>query len=249
MLLFLRVRAAEATLDLGLTAVKQRVEDASRRLTRLGATWVGVGDPHEDEHASTDPMDKIRIPMIPGLTPPVTTSRRGVNVTLTATWDVAGRPTEEVLRLADRLRFEAAADDEPEEPAPDVPAWASPEEQMRQLMARAAVPPKQDVSPKFLYVARPADEVMDRLAAEAYARARRAAERLARAAGRRLGGLSSTWYGTPISAARMMRLQESQTMAAVLATGSYVPADGEIVTDDPRAAELTVSVHAIHVLE
>ena len=56
LLMIVRVRAAEATLELGLTDVKQRSADTVRRLTRLGATQVEAGEPHTDDHADADPM-------------------------------------------------------------------------------------------------------------------------------------------------------------------------------------------------
>lgn len=245
MLMYLRVRAAEATMDHGLTTVRQRAEDAAGRLSRLGATWVRSGEPHEDDNASTDPMARWRPPPIPGLPPPPP-ARRGVNVTLTASWDVTGRSAEEVLRLTDRLRFEVTADEPEDEATEDVPAWADPEEQVRQMMARSMEPPKEDVAPKFLFVARPGDDDLDRLTAGAYAAARRSIDRLARAAGRRAGELVSI-SGSESSFDHLNI--DRQRWKALLATGDYVPADNEVVSDDPRAAHLTISVIATFTLE
>src|SRR5262245_9114330 len=120
-LMLVRVRAAEATLELGLADLKQRCADAVRRLTRLGATRVETGEPHEDDRADPDPMARVRAAATPRRRRPADGAlpeRRGVNVTLTATWEIAGLSAEEVLGLVDRLRFDAAADaDAPEPPA------------------------------------------------------------------------------------------------------------------------------------
>jgi Protein of unknown function (DUF541) len=251
LLMLVRVRAAEATLELGLADVKQRCADAVRRLTRLGAKRVDAGEAHSDDHANPDPMAKMRAAAMPRLGRPAAAppaERRGVNVALTATWDIAGLSVEEVLLLVDRLRFDADANVDPTDgthPSADLPPWAGPEEQLRTIMAQVTDPPE-DRSPKFLYVARPSDEHMARAAAEAYAAARRAAERLAHAAGRRLGELTSLSSGADVRADRLM---ERQRCAALLAASSYDLREGEVVSEDPRTAEVTLSVHATHHLE
>jgi hypothetical protein len=75
------------------------------------------------------------------------------------------------------------------------------------------------------------------------------AERLAHAAGRRLGELSalnSSPYGGD---SRADRLMERQRCAALLGASSYDLREGEVVSEDSRAVEMTVSVHATHHLE
>jgi hypothetical protein len=175
--------------------------------------------------------------------------RPAVNVTVTGTWDIAGRSAEEVLVLVDRLRFEAAAAADPPAPSPEPLPWAGPEEQVRALLAQATEPPPDDRSPTFLYVARPADEQLTRAVAEAYGAARRLAERFARAADRRLGELASLNFGAIGADGRADRLMERQRCSALLAASSYVLGEGEVVSDDPRAVEVTVSVHATHHLD
>jgi uncharacterized protein YggE len=115
-------------------------------------------------------------------------------------------------------------------------------------MAQAAEPPE-DRAPKFLYVARLDDEQLARATAEAYAAARRTAERLAQGAGRRLGELASLSEGHARPDMRPDRLMEQQRCAALLAASGYEPREGEVVSDDPRAVEVTVAVHASHHLE
>ena len=250
LLMLVRVRAAEATLELGLAEVKKRCADATRRLTRLGATRVEAGEPHADDHANPDPVAKMTAAAMlrrrpGGHQPP---ERAGVNVTLTGTWDIGGRAVEEVLGLVDRLRFDAAADAEPAEPAAELSPWAGPEEQMRAMMeqiAQATQPPD-DRDPKFLFVVRPSDEQLAEATAVAYQSARRQAERLARAAGRPLGELSYLNYG---SDTRTGQIMDKQRCEALLAASSYTLQDGEVVSDDPRAAEVTVSVHTSHYLD
>jgi uncharacterized protein YggE len=251
LLMLVRVRAAEATLELGLAKLKQHGADVVRRLTRLGATRVETGEPHEDDRADPDPMARMRAAATPRRRRPVDAplpERRGVNVTLTATWDIAGRSAEEVLTLVDRLRFDAAADAEPTDPPVELPPWAGPEEELQALMAQMTEPPPDDRSPKFLYIARPNDEQLARALAEAYEAARRMAERLAHAAGRRLGELTSLSSGNGVES-RADRLMERQRCAALLEASAYEPQEGEVVSEDPRAVRMTISVHATHHLE
>jgi hypothetical protein len=252
LLMLVRVRAAEATLELGLAEVKQRCADAARRLTRLGAARVEAGEPHEDDRADPDPMARMRAAATPRLPRPADAplpERRGVNITLTATWDIAALSAEEVLVLVDRLRFDAAADADPTDPPPDPPPWSGPEEQLRSIVTQMAEPPPADRSPKFLYVARPSDEQLARATAEAYRVARRRAERLAHSAGRRLGELTSLSSLADGADGRADRLVERQRCAALLAASSYDLREGEVVSEDPRAAGVTIFVHATHYLE
>src|SRR5262249_23302692 len=157
-------------------------------LTRLGATRVEAGEPHEDDRANPDPMARVQAaarPRLRRLADAPLPERRGVNVTLTATWDVAGRAAEEVLLLVDQLRGVAAAGAAaPPGPVAGRPSWAGPEELVRSIMAQAAEPPPDDRSPRFLYVARPTDEQLARATEEAYGVAGGMARRLAHAAGR-----------------------------------------------------------------
>jgi hypothetical protein len=116
-------------------------------------------------------------------------------------------------------------------------------------MAQATEPPPDDRSPKFLYVARPSDEQLVRATEEAYRVARHQAERLAHAAGRRLGELSSLNsldYGGDNRADRLMARQRC---AALLGASSYDLREGEVVSEDSRVVEVTISVHATHRLE
>jgi hypothetical protein len=55
-------------------------------------------------------------------------------------------------------------------------------------------------------------------------------------------------YGHP-GADRPDRMMERQKWNAVLSAACYDLQDGDVVTDDPRAAEVTLSVHATFVLD
>ncbi len=258
LLMVVRVRAAEATLDLGLTEVKKRAGEAAHRLGRLGASSVEIGEPHADEQAEPDPMAKMRAAAMPrarrrsGEGTPA--ERRGVNVFLTAMWDISTLPADEALQLVDRLRFEAAADaaEHPPEPPAAAAQWAGPEEQLREMMAQMAQltqPPPADLSPQFLFVARLTDVQYGKAAAEAVATARQKAERLAHATGRRLGDLVSLHTGPFGLDTRSDVLMERQRCMAWLASSSYHLLDGEAVSESLRAAEFNVNVNATFYLD
>jgi hypothetical protein len=244
LLVIARVRAAAATLDLGLAEVRRRAEDAVHRLTRLGASRAWAGIAHPDDQADPDPVAAHMRTMAARRRPSAPADRPGVNVAVAATWDIAELTAEGVLALVDRLRFdiEVAADADPPDPPESPSPWADPAEQIQRMMAQVAQPPD-DRSPKFLYLARATDEQLTRAAAEAYGSARRRAARLAAAAGLRLGGVSSLMYGHA-AIGRPDQMMAQQRSAALLATVGYELGDGEVAAEDPRATEVAVSVHA-----
>jgi hypothetical protein len=253
LLLVLRVRSEQATLELGLADVKRQGEEIGRRMTKLGATRVWAGEPHPDDQADTDPMARMQAAAASRMkrTAAAPTDRRpAVNITLAASWDIAGQSVEQVLLLADRLRFDVALDEEPQA-QPEQPDWSDPVASLQKMMTAMTAPAEPtpgDRSPTFLFIARPDDGVLAQAAADAYRLARGRADRLARAAGRRLGDVSSVMYGHA-GAERADRMMERQKWNAVLSAACCDLQDGDVVTDDPRAAEVTLSVHATFVLD
>lgn len=254
LLLVLRVRSEQATLELGLGDAKRQGEEISYRLNRLGATRVWAGEPHPDDQADPDPMARMQAAAASRMkrtTGVATDSRPAVNVTLAASWDIAGKSVEDVLLLVDRLRFDMAADQEPQGQPDPTPDWTDPVASIQKMMTAmtAATEPKPgDRSPNFLFIARPGEDALAKAAADAFRHARARAERLALAAGRRLGDLSSVMYNH-VGAERADRLMERQKCQAVLSAACYDLQDGDVVTDDARAAEVTLSVHATFALE
>jgi hypothetical protein len=259
LLMKVRVRATEATLELGLAKLKEQHESTSRWLTRLGAVRVECGEPHFADQAEQDAMTRSRAAtakamrkLAPGAARPAD-HERGVRAVLTATWEIGSMSAEETLVLVDRLRFEAAEDAGEPEPTEPTPPWASPEEQIQKIMMaqvqQLTQPPEDDGAPVFLFVARLDTEQLEKAAAAAFSRARENAERLARAAGMQLGQLGSLHVGHAVDHARPDRLMDRHRCAALLAGCSYEPGEHEAVSDDPRAAEFAVSVSVSYSLQ
>src|SRR5262245_14618259 len=248
------VLADESTLELGLTKLKAQCEATSRWLNRLGAVRVEVGEPHFADQGDRDPMVKMQnLARRAARRRPAqasTRQRAGVRAVLTATWEIASMSAEEIIILLDRLRFEVAGDSNSTE-APDEPSqWAAPEEQLRDLMAQFQQPPVDDTAPVFLFVARLEAEQLEKAMAEAFSRARESAERLARAAGLRLGPLA-TVFANPHAPdpARSYKLIEQQRCMSLLDGCSYELRDNECVSDDPRTTGFIVSVNVSYYLE
>jgi hypothetical protein len=130
LLMKLQLHAEGATLELGLADLKRQCAEASQWLRRLGAGRVDAGDPHFADQSAEDPMKAMRAATFRAMgKQPAGAApggrRREVRAVLTAAWEIAPMPAEEVLVLVDRLRFEAAGVGEAtEEPSP----WATPEE-------------------------------------------------------------------------------------------------------------------------
>jgi hypothetical protein len=276
LLMNVRLQAAEATLELGLSKLKKRCAAAVPWLKQLGAVRVEPGEPHFADQADTDPVTKIRAAtakaMALGRRSGEAAGRkreRAVSVVLTAAWDVATMTAEETLVLVDRLRFEAAPDGgAPEAPAAEagaaeaaeeLPPWATPEERLqaqmherlREMMTPIQQPPADDEAPQFLFIARLGEEQLEKATAEALVRAREEAERLARPAGLRLGLPSSLHvrFGGIGDGRDVHKLMEQRRCAALLAGSSYELGEHDIVSDDPRAAEFTVHVSVSYSVE
>jgi hypothetical protein len=251
LLMKLRLRAAEATLELGLAKLKQLREGAAVWLKRLGAERVEFGEPHFAETAEKDPMAAAQAAATKRFRkPPAGDRKREVCLVVTALWPIAALSPDDVLLLVDRLRFESTDDTGPAEAAEELPSWASPEEQVREMMSRLQQPPPDDPSPQFLFVARLDPERAEAAGAEAYALACRNAQRLARVAGQRVGRLSSVRFDPHTQhTVRTDKMMDRQRCAAILSGCAYDPTDDELVSDDPRPAEFRVGVSVTYLLE
>jgi hypothetical protein len=248
LVMLLPLRSSAPTLELRLDQLKKQCEGTAQWLKRLGAASVEFGEPHFADQIGKGPLQAVRAAAARALgkgpADPASEKRRGeVTIVATAQWEIAAMSPEETLLLVDRLRFEAAEDAATAEPAEETPAWSSPEEQLRQAMARMQAPLEDDRSPQILFVARLDEGQLERATTEAFAIARRAAERLARAAGLDLARLSMVHTSGGPGTIRPEKLMERQRCAALIAGSTYVLRDNEVVSDDSRPAELTVSVN------
>jgi hypothetical protein len=253
LLMKVKLRATEATLELGLASLKKQRDATAQWLRRLGAIRVDAGEPHFADQTDKKPvvqaMAAARALTGRAGAKAANEQKREVIVVLTAAWDVAALSGEETLLLVDRLRFEAAT--ESRAPAPEEPpTWASPEEQIRNMMAQIQAPPADDGAPQILFVARLTGEALEQAFGTALAVASANAERIARAAGMRAGELRSvhsTLNG--MMTTRTDKIMERQRCGLLLAGCAHELGDDEIVSDDPRPAEFTITVNATFSLE
>src|SRR5262249_15211188 len=163
---------AEATLELGLARLKEQCESTSRWMSRLGAVRVECGEPHFADQAEQDAATRARSAaaramrkLTPGAKPArherggrgVLTAVRGVGGVGAAGGGPGSLWAEERWVLVAGRRFEAAHEEgrgeaELAEPAPP---WASPEEQMQNIMMaqvqQLTQPPADDGAPVFLF--------------------------------------------------------------------------------------------------
>src|SRR5262245_11678536 len=104
LLMKVRVRAAEATLELGLARLTEQCESTSRWMSRLGAVRVECGEPHFADQAEQDAATRARSAAARAmrkLTPGAKPARheRGVRGVLTAVWEIGSLSAEETLVL------------------------------------------------------------------------------------------------------------------------------------------------------
>ena len=251
----LPLKAAGATLDLGLARSRTQREAAAGWLRGLGADHVEIGEPHFADQAEMDQATRIRAvtaaarPRRPGADAPAADAARGVRVVLTATWDISRLSADEVLLLLDRLRFESAPPAPPAEPAEEQPAWTDPAEAVMRVMQQFTEPPAENLAPQFLFVTRLAADEVERATADALAAARRSADLVARAAGRRVVGLSSViGHRAAVPDGRHDQMVERNRCAALLAGTTFVLREGDVVADDPRAVDVVVTLNATFTL-
>jgi hypothetical protein len=249
-----RLRTAEPTLELGLTKLKAKAEATSSLLRRLGAVRVETGEPHFDDQTDKDPLTAMQARTAKAFRKrstdePPPPPERGTNAVLTAAWPIATLTADETLVLVDRLKFELAEDTGSGESREGLLPWASPEEQVMEMMAQIHAPPD-DLAPQFLFVAAAGEEQREKASAEAFARARRQAELVARAAGFRLGALATIHGGfNGYADPRPDRMLERQRCAALLRGSSYDQDEAELITDRPQSAEFTVTLNVSFYLE
>lgn len=252
MLMLTRIRAAAATLELSLEDVQKQCRETTQRLLRLGATQVDAGEPHEDETADTDPTARLRTTFrvrIPRLSKAQLPERPGINVLLTARWNVEDMSAEQILVLVDQLRFDSASTAEPPAESVETTTWEEPIEKYMEMMTKLHDEVPIDLKPQFLFITRPNEEALSRATSRAFEMSKRIAERLAKAAGKTLGELSSvSSSGVALENTHEKILAQHQFSSA-LNSSSYELLPEELVSDDVRPVSASVSLHATYVLD
>lgn len=248
LLMRLTLRATEQTLELGFAKLRKQCEQVEKWLKRLDAERVEFGEPHFSDQDNGDPMKQHAkrmssvLAMGKASAPKEEAMPQKLNVVATAIWPIGSLSAEQVLIRVDRLRFETADTDTPPESAETAP-WASPEEQMQEVMARMFESFTDTDKPVILFVSKLSEEQLTAATTEAVALARRSAERMARAFGKPLG----TPTFTNVVSGRMANLRADKMMTRqrcemLLAGTSYHLDEDEVVSDDPRSAEFHLSV-------
>ncbi len=250
--MIIRMKASEATLELGLAKLKRQREAAPQWLKRLGAESVEFGEPHFADQADMDPMMKMRAETVKTQRKlqgkPTTDERnRDVVMVLTARWNIALMSAEEALVLLDRLRFEANEDVAPPEPVEEPKTWDSPQEQIQHMMAqmqRMHEMPQDDPAPIFLFISRLDDNQVKAAMAVAFSNARANAESVAGTAGMRIVALASIFNhaGHLVSDAKADKMLDRRGLLSKLAGSAYDLTENEIVSEDARTVEFAVKL-------
>jgi hypothetical protein len=243
LLLVITLKALAATLELQLARLQQQREASTKWLLRLGATRVDVGEPHFPDQAPKDPMMHAQTRAMQRMGGKTEEKKEGIRAVLTAIWDISALGAEQLLVLLDRLRFETAVipstTEETEEPSP----WSSPEEYLRAMMDRMRSGARaDDDAPEFFFISKVSEEQRTKAIADALARARSDAERVAHLLGLRLGQLTSLTQSNmaELGAHRMM---ERQRCWSRLNGSAYMPGEYEAISDSPVPCEFGVTVH------
>lgn len=251
LLMKIDLEAVAATLELALTNIKKQCAAASRWLQGLAANSVEFGEPHFVNPVADDPLRRAQEITARAMgrrapAPPPTERQRTVHVILTALWDVAAMSAEERLVFLDRLQFEATQDSSNSEATEQgvESRLAGPEEQMQEILTEMMKPISRDTrQPQFLFISQLEEAALVEANLQAFQLACRQVERLTAAAGLPPGRLESVSYGHNYGdASRSDRIMERQRCLGILEGTSYLLSDKEVISEDPRSVDFTVSV-------
>src|SRR5947209_4060158 len=96
MLMMVRLRAAEGTMERSLARLKARIAETTHLLKRLGADTVEAGEPLFDEQKEKNPMARLHAEASRAIAArrksqdDDDTSDRGINAVVTGMWSIAG---------------------------------------------------------------------------------------------------------------------------------------------------------------
>jgi uncharacterized protein YggE len=172
--------------------------------------------------------------------------------TLTAEWPLTMASTEELLEFSKSLQDKIRAADLAgvHEPKKLTPEEEEVQEEMREMMSDYGEGQPDPGEPVFLYVAKLSDADREKAMASAFAMAQAEAQRLAQAAGAKLGSLSALSGGT--SQLGDARTSDYEAYAMRMALGQAAGAsmnEHEAVTPEPGMIKFQVMVNASFRLE
>jgi hypothetical protein len=241
------------SVDVALGMVKERAEAAKQLLQDLEAEDIELGEfvlsdlDDSDSHGQAK-MAKRTAEVIarrqafgrPTPTNPAQSDADAkVQMGLSAQWSLAGDSDEALLFVAKLRRALADIGGAGSEDEETTPVWSTPAEEMQALMS-AAKGSRNVCIPRFFFVSRLSEEQRDKALAEAFERARETAERLARAAGRKLGELKHLSESPHLDHSAQRSQVRQQLSGEEWPESSHTAY--EIVWDDLRAGRFVVSV-------
>ena len=249
LMMVVRLRANESTLELGLANLNEQREAAAKWLDKLGVLRIEFSEPFFISHIEKNPHKQI-MAAATGKRPKVKDDVCAVQIVVSALWDINALSAEQTLIFFHRLLFETSPDTaDPKVPETN-PRWASKAEQLGTFLSELQEADPDDESPEFLFISRLSEEQMQKATTEAFTLARQNAETLARDSGMTLGKICmvsrSTLYQRHEGHVRMMA---QQCYMSILADTSYKLEENEMVSDDPRSVTFTVGVSTTYYLE
>jgi hypothetical protein len=254
------VTASGQTLELALKLLQKKRDAVSAWMDRLGAKEVRFGAARFPDQVVPDAtrmiervQQRVRRQMSMSLpAEPATEPGRNVGVCFAATWSIEGMTSDEVLILADRIQLEATdADDKADaDPQAAEERWTEDPIGNIQSVLTDLWQPIEGNEPYFLFMSQLTEEHYLATLTEAFRKAEQEARLLARAVGKELGELSSVHSATQDWNAQdhvrqYQRVQHTPILAEVpVQTGRF-----QQVSESPKAAEFTVSIHVTYTLK
>ena len=246
-----KLKATGTTLELALIELRKQFDATSKWLERLNATEVEFGTPRFPDQVEPTALSVIQQKRT-RRTSAVATSSKEVIAVYTAVFSVGEMSSDEVLILADRLRFESATAEESQAETQVNPVLSpvDVQRQVEEIMAQMSVGANDnDNSVRFMFRSRLSPEIEKKVTKEAFDSAHTQAMMLAETAGRKLGPLKGiSQYGNSILEANISTSQiHRQTMMPELSETSYGMRQFEFsLSESPRPFEFSVNVHVTY---
>lgn len=253
------VTAAGQTLQLALELLQRKRKAVADWMARLGAREVRFGTPRFPDQvvpAATQMAERIQRRVRQQLSPhrsaePPQESGRNVVVCFAATWSIAGMSADEVLILADRVRLEASEAENRQDAKSSAAEGRWSEQSIPDFgaMMAAMSRPSEGNEPHFLFLSQISEDCYRSTLSEAFRRAEREAQLLARAAGKELGEVTSihSVRRDDTSVDQMNQMHRLQHAPALFEFPLHT-ARLQQVSESPKAADFTFTVGVTYAL-
>lgn len=241
------IKGEGATLENALSKLGQKRSKVEPWLTGVGKAKIDFGVPRLPEQKDLDVYTATvarHKHMLPHQ-PPKSTGMRKVFQTYSAIWSIENMSADEILILSDRLRFEAQPDVTPDESAEPFDAMTEFSPEHIQKRMSKLLQPAEDADPEtyFLFRSQLSNEEFTAGVKSACENARENADMIAAGAGQSIGELRSISSHSVASITHATDAIHRNTFQPMLKEVDSVAGERMILSENPKPAEFSISLH------